>query len=233
MPKCVIRQSAGLGDIMFCQKIGKTFIKRGYEVIWPVIPHYYNIINKYMPSNIKYCSSEEDYPYKDLVSNNITQITNIGDDIFIPLEKCTCGWDFMRDKYKFVDINYTDWQDYFEFTRDLNREKTLEKFLELDRYPEYIFVNGQFATPPDTEIRLITPNTHKMIIEMTYLGFDNVFDWCGVIENADEIHTVDTVICYIIEKLVTKGDLNIYTRNNPQRGFKYQGAFLKPWVYHL
>ena len=32
---CLIRCPAGLGDILFVQKIGRKLIDKGYEVYWP------------------------------------------------------------------------------------------------------------------------------------------------------------------------------------------------------
>ena len=48
MKKCLIRQPAGLGDIVFLQKIAKKLVKKGYEVHWPVIQPY-EYVQDYMP----------------------------------------------------------------------------------------------------------------------------------------------------------------------------------------
>ena len=36
MKKCLIKQPAGIGDILFCQKIVYKLLNDGYEVWWPV-----------------------------------------------------------------------------------------------------------------------------------------------------------------------------------------------------
>ena len=38
---CLVKQPAGLGDILFCKKLVKPFIEKGYEVIWPVTSLYF------------------------------------------------------------------------------------------------------------------------------------------------------------------------------------------------
>jgi hypothetical protein len=61
-------------------------------------------------------------------------------------------------------------------------------------------------------------------------GF-NLFDWCQVIENAAEIHTVETSICYLIEKMNTTKKLFMYARGKKPDWFDIDGIFQKPWVY--
>jgi len=68
---------------------------------------------------------------------------------------------------------------------------------------------------------------------MEYLEFDNIFDWVGLLERADDIHTVDTVWCYFMEKLDIK-KATVYSRNRNPRFFRYvQGIFNSDWTYIL
>ena len=66
MPNCVIGQPAGLGDIIFCQKIADMFIQNGYTVWWPVVEQYYDDVNKYMKKEgLIYCRDQDDFPLKE------------------------------------------------------------------------------------------------------------------------------------------------------------------------
>ena len=68
---------------------------------------------------------------------------------------------------------------------------------------------------------------------MEYLDFDNIFDWVGILEKADDIHTVDTVWCYFMEKLGIE-KATVYSRNHDPNFFKYVvGIFNPKWVYIL
>ena len=46
MDKVTIYQPAGLGDILFCQKIAYKLIEYGYTVYWPM--HKYSWISQYI-----------------------------------------------------------------------------------------------------------------------------------------------------------------------------------------
>jgi hypothetical protein len=58
------------------------------------------------------------------------------------------------------------------------------------------------------------PNYYgKKIVEMEILDEYTLFDWCKVIENSLEIHTIDTSLILLIEKIITnKTKLNLYGR---------------------
>ena len=68
---------------------------------------------------------------------------------------------------------------------------------------------------------------------MQFLNDITLFDWCKVIENASEIHTVETSLNYIIEKLDIKGSLNMYSKWSPPNYDHVKMLFKKPWKYNL
>ena len=60
----------------------------------------------------------------------------------------------------------------------------------------------------------------------------------GVSEIANEIHTVETCFCYIIELLNVNKDLNLYSRKingqNQQKDFSYiDMVYKKDWKKYL
>ena len=65
MKICLIRQPAGLGDILFCQKIAKRIIEKyNLDIIWPVIPQF-EWISQYLSSDrITFVSTESDFTKK-------------------------------------------------------------------------------------------------------------------------------------------------------------------------
>ena len=105
--KVYINQPAGLGDIFFCQKIAETFIYNGYEVYWPV------------KSSINWIG---DY----LI--NSKHVHYIDENQFIQPEDCyvltldgaqnTVGYPIMTAKYRLIDIDWTDWLEFFNFKRN-------------------------------------------------------------------------------------------------------------------
>jgi hypothetical protein len=69
------------------------------------------------------------------------------------------------------------------------------------------------------------------VVEMRMIEGFNLFDWCMVLEKALAIYTVETSICYLIEKLNVTGRLFMYARNKNPDWFYIEGIFQKPWVY--
>ena len=66
---CLIRQPAGLGDILFCQKIAdKIKSKYNIKVLWPVIDNYISL-NTELQTTTEFCSINSDFAYKNLFSN--------------------------------------------------------------------------------------------------------------------------------------------------------------------
>jgi len=217
MKTCLINQPAGLGDIFFCQKIGYHYQKQGFEIIWPVKPVY-----SYLPEYLKNFI----YPVEDISSfKNITS--------YLSLDGCTKNAnEIMREKYKVAQVKeYQDWADYFTFERNFKREQKILEHFDIKEGEKFNLINYNFASPPNVEkIDIKIKNNHRDIY-MNFLGFDNIFDWCGIIEKAEEIHTVNTSICYMIEKLKTTDKLFMYQRKYMKNWDYIDGIYKRPWSY--
>jgi hypothetical protein len=138
-------------------------------------------------------------------------------------------------KYKLVNLDYTDWVEYITFNRDTEKENALfSDVLGLTEGDEYIFINKNFGSPPGTRVCEhidINPSSMRVVNMEFYTGF-SVFDWCKVIENATQIHTVDTIIVCIIEKLITCNNLNIYSRWTPPSFTSVKPILSARWKYN-
>lgn len=133
----------------------------------------------------------------------------------------------MEAKYKFLDLDFADWSDYFTFERNLERENELYyKILNLTDNSVYTLINRKYGSPPNSvncvHIDLTKFNSY---VELDYIDGINLFDWCKVIENAKEIHTVDTSINYIIDKLSLNSKLELYSRYNPPNYIHIKNIF--------
>ena len=221
--KCIIGQPAGLGDIFFCQKIGFHYQDLGYEVIWPVKDVY-----SYLPKYLK------NFYYPVNGSEEVQKFKSISSTIYLKLDGCTSNPDeIMRAKYSMLGLDYSDWTKYFEFERDIERENRLVDFFNIQPNEKFNLLNRNFATPPNVEkVETIVANDYRTI-EMNFLGFDNLFDWCTLLERAEEIHTVNTAICYMIEKLQTTNKLFMYQRGRYMEDWNYvNGIYTKDWKYN-
>ncbi len=224
---CLIRQPGGLGDIIFCQKIAKK-IQTNTEyktVIWPVAPAY-AYLNKYLiGENVNYCDEREAFPHKEVYLSRQPNILQSDTFLYLPLESanhvlktCKCHNDPVGNgvmKYDLCSISSEDWVDYFEFRRDENREDHLVKALGIDLREPYNLINENFGTFPHFCVRepKINPNNGLKNIYMNFYEGVILFDWIKVFENATEIHTVETCLPYLFEKMKLK-NVFVYWKND-------------------
>ena len=245
MKTCLIKQPAGLGDIFYTQKIAKKVLsaKKADKIIWPIVDDFMYIKDYLIgQENIEYVKQSE-YLMEELVDSFTTQQNYIEIDLGdAQLVHQNIG--AMLAKYKLVNLSDNDWLDYFDFKRNYKRENELfyDK-LNLKDKSKYILVNRHFGSPPNQlESPLMNINVNMQLIEMDVLEDFNIFDWCKVLENAEQIHTVETVLGYIIEKLPKCRGLNMYPRWTPKDvGYKpysyfyynhIRKMFKREWVYH-
>jgi hypothetical protein len=142
----------------------------------------------------------------------------------------------MRSKYKLVNLDYSDWVNYIKIKRNTEREEALFKKLNITKNSEYIFINRQFGTPPnDCAVNIFFKKPDKLpVVELEYIEGVRVFDWMGIIENAKEIHTVDTSFSYIIAAMKLE-NVNLYPRlkqNDNEVNLNYCSDFYsKTWKF--
>lgn len=209
--KYYIKQPAGIGDIFYCLKIAKRILLDGKakEVVWPV-----NDVFSYIGNYIKYpglsFTSIKDYN-KECILNEGNSILEIQSADTYYKDKT-----IMSAKYHMVGLKEDDALDYFEFERNYEREEKLFEKLQLDKNEKYAFISEIYGSPPNSCRHAISYNGKLRVIKNSYYEDVNLFDWCGVLENASEIYMVDTSFLYLMEKLNCKGSsFNLYSRYVP------------------
>ena len=86
----------------------------------------------------------------------------------------------------------------------------------INRLDDYVVVSGTYGTPPATASRRVEYNGGKKVVKLEAVEGFAVFDWSAVLENAAEIHMIETCFLYILEKLSLKGEIfNLYSKWNP------------------
>ena len=227
MKKCLIRQPAGLGDILFCQKISTKLIQDGYEVWWPV-DNEYQWLSDYI-KDINFCSIDDDFPFKSIY--NSREYKNTSDNVFLPLQSADTyypGMCMMDAKYKSIGLEYSDWSDYLKFNRHKNREDELFKLLDL---PDNFTLVNRFFTSPPQACKHINIEKLDNVVEVRHIPGFTLFDWCKVFEKAAEIHTVDTSILFILETLDITDKLFCYSRFDTPNFNNVSHLFSKLWHY--
>lgn len=227
---CIINQPAGLGDILFCQKIAHVALQEfGCDkVVWPV-SEVYNYLHEYISQPNVF------FEPKTQETNLGKSIINTEELLYIPLvssDIVTSHTDMRAHghiKYKFFfNTDYHDWKNYFSLNRNLERESKLIEFLKLEDNEPFNLINRNFGTPPNfkTNDHINPLNGLKNIYMDIVPGF-NIFDWIRVIEKAKEIHTMETSLYYILEKLGIEENVYIYSKYTSQYGQKDDYEYMK------
>lgn len=208
---CLVKQPAGIGDIFFTQKIYNT-LKKEYDVIWPINENFM-WLNDYIDNT--FVSENSDFPYKDLYGG--INVINKEDVFFLPLQyadRYHHRTKIMAAKYEMSSIDFSDWDQHFNFNRNLEKENELfYNTLGLTDGEEYCLVLKNYGSPPNFLKFPINYRGDLKVVELDFYDGYTLFDWCKVIENASEMHLIDSSINYIIDKLTLKTDrLFLYTR---------------------
>lgn len=247
---CLIYQPCGLGDILFIQKVAKHWHAKGYRVIIPVV-YELEWLNQYI-DNVTFVSwgdqdkklthkdplpDHVDFPYKDKYDPYGPPSTITDDFVYFNFFTPPRG-PVMAYKYTIANLSYDDWAKHLTFNRNKEKEDELYyNILGLKEDEEYVFVNRNFQTRPHVRTYNRISNKSKdyggkKVVELSIMDGYTIFDWLKVIENASEIHMIESAMNYVLEtdqvnlKATT---MNLYSRINNFREVRY--LFNLPWGY--
>ena len=220
MKPCIIKQPAGVGDVFFLQKIAHTYRQKGHEIIWPLRDDIVWIAD-YIP-DITWCKLSEwlQGPYGKLFDYAGFAET----EEFIYIDASTADRTFNTDptrimsaKFGLAGLDHKDWAKYFKFTR--NREKEKELYNEVVGIKgDYVYVNDITHTDLRKTSSLAQKKYDYPVIENRIVDGFTLFDWIMVLENAKEIHTVPTAVCFIVDVIDT--DAQVFYYPNSERQYK-------------
>jgi hypothetical protein len=217
---CLIYQSLGIGDVFFCQGIGKHYLEKGYRVIWPLASHVMYLKDYINSPGIEFVDVASDFPGKEKYMTQYNDpwalhpMSTDGDFVFLSLSNAqfrVSNSSLMISKYELVGLDFNIWRDKFNFTRNIERENNLYyNILGLKDDESYVFLNKKYGTPPHYHEAPFHIDTESKIVEMQFIPGDNLFDWLKVIENASMVVTVDTSYQYLMEKMDTLKSTDFY-----------------------
>lgn len=218
MKPCLIKQPAGVGDVFFLQKVAHHFRSKGSKIIWPLRDDIF-WISKYIP-DIEWYKVSDYFPGKELFN-----YAGFGEtEEFIFADPSTADRTFNTDptrimsaKYGLVGLDHRDWADYFKFNRNKEREDQLYYMvLGLKNDSEYVYVNDITNTDLRKTSSMADKSYDYPVIEnKIYDGF-SLFDWIKVWENAKEIHTQPTAMCFIMDVIDTDAKIFYYPKDERQ-----------------
>jgi len=239
MKNCLIYQPLGLGDILWVQPIVNHFISLGYEVFYPVGDLYYDSVRKHIVKEHLHWLRESDaFPMKEKYGQMQAHVTD--EELYLPLghaDRYFSGAPIMSTKYYFVDLPIVDWRKHVEFVRDYEKEELLLN--KYDLKGEFVLMNNHYGTNPiQRQINLIQDKkVHVLNYQDSVKNNFSIFDWIGAIENASSIHTVETSLCYFVDKFAKSMDINMYEKRQEQQPpdfYRNVGLVYKNenWKYH-
>jgi len=198
------------------------FIKDKSNVIVTYIEHddfeiyreKYQLQNVYLSSDDKLLIGYHDHLRKDKYVNK-----------FHLMMKSDKHHNFVRGFYKAYDIGYQNRFDGFVFERDYNRENEM--------YNQIIGLNTEYVLVHDTEDLPIELNNTILKINLNKIS-DTFFDMIKVIENAREIHVIDSVWGVFIYLLDVKyrlcQNIKVYVYLKRKHKYMFDNPLLPNWI---
>jgi hypothetical protein len=183
----------------------------GYEIFWPIDPSLSYIPSYLGRTGVNYCDAP--FPCSEI---NFAQADH----------KFSGSWQIA--KYKLINLDHSDWASYLHINRNFEKENKLKELLSLPQ--EYCLVSKRYGTLPRFAIKEFNVESSLPLIYLEEIAGFSPFDWCGVIEGASEIWSVDSSLFYIIETLDMKASIfNCFPRSG--HTLHIDGLFKTPWQF--
>jgi len=192
----IVLQQGGLGDIFFVQKLCKS-LTRNYNVYHPVTKEMWD------SGACRLNTGEVNTGYNLALPKENVMVYDCSNQ-----PQPNGSSDIMTSKYASSSLSWHDWRMYFNYRRDYDAEKRLKQAVGLEDGEPFIFANKWYSfRKPHNGVELTIPEDYDgKVIWMNPEIAGTVFDWCGLLEEAEQIHTVDTCLNYIIDTLNIKTD---------------------------
>jgi hypothetical protein len=206
---CYINQPRGLGDIIICEPICRYYKSIGYEIIYWV-PEEYIWIKDYI-KYVNFISENNNYNTSSIpiYTEDIIYLPLIFKAVSNEIEWLKTGW--LYDKYRISHLDPMLWKT-FSFERNIEKEKMLYDQLNLEG-KDYILVNEYSSSGK----RNLNIESDLMRIDMQNINGFTMLDWCKVIENSKEFHSVSTSVIFPAI-YVNHKNTKIYNRSYPNDG---------------
>lgn len=211
---CLIYQPLGLGDIIWILPIVDKIIESGYTVYYPVGDVYYDIISSYIEKeNLVWVKESDNFPLKKYYGK--LNVIETDDELYVPLryaDRYFLNCSTMIAKYYLLSIPIGDWRKSFDLKRNYERENKLIETYKLEG--EYILVNKSFGTEyQNRELNIISDKKiHYMNIEDDKNNGFHLFDWILALQKSSEVHTVETSLCFLIDKYCLNSEIYMYEK---------------------
>jgi hypothetical protein len=210
-----ICQSRGLGDIVIALPIARAYHNEGYLVHWPICEEFLPSVKDHAPW-VKWIPIPTDSAGEYFYNEPMTRLKNFGCDEIICLYQSLNVVPELSDQ-PFFQIQHFDEFKYSKagvpfldkwcldecIIRDAVREQALyDRVVTQSEYYVTHFEGSDFTASPDLSS---IPAEWQRIDIKTGIA-DSVFDWLSVIEGAQALIAVDSVISNMVDQLKLEVD---------------------------
>lgn len=209
MKELYIYHHMGLGDHIICNAIVRNYAIQNDKIYLFVKPHNYeNVSFMYRDlNNIEYLQGDDWFAHDYIRDNKINNLLIIGFD------KLNNSINFDRSFYEQIGMNFEKkWTDFY-FKRDMEKEMNLFNSLNL-KENEYIFINEDRKRN-----FLFDKNKYRQDLKIVNSDLDcGLFDLCYIMENALEVHLMESSLKCLSEHIDIKTNslfYHTYVRNYP------------------
>lgn len=195
--KTLLVQPGPYGDILVCAPIAKWYTDRGYDVTWPIAERFYNLVSQLgyvVPFRIRSEGSlDSDWLKSDVMKlfpyfNSYQHIINLADRGPHPTAERIGQENFEQCKYRVAEVPFEEKYN-LHWNRDIDKESSLVKILDLNLKEPYIFAH----TGSSKGAKGIIPDKSGMrIIESSVIPGYTILDWYQVVLHSNVIYCTES-----------------------------------------
>jgi hypothetical protein len=221
-----IIQSRGLGDIIIALPIARHYFDRGEDIIWPICEEFMGSLVTSVPW-VRWIPIKTDDQGLFFLDHPVQVLRDLGVDLdeslylyhylnTMPEQTDPELFNILKfDQYKYwvAGVPFRDkWTLKDCIVRDPAREDALRARLKLPkRYCITHLTGSSFKV--DVAVTWLDPAVE--IIRLEDHQTDNVFDWISVLEGAEALVCVDSVIANMVDQLSIEGPDLYWIRRSP------------------
>lgn len=205
----ILYHHLGLGDHIICNGLVNYLSKE------------YNIIH--LPVKTKNLKNVE-YLYEENSSVNLFEIKNEETDVkkysdihnskILKIGFKKRGKPFNSGFYKQLNLPYSHSVDFFSLPKNIKFEKRLTNYMKsnFNVKGDYALVHNESSL--GTIDLKISSNLKPIYVQKSLDIYKNMFLYRDLIENAAEVHCIDSSFIHLVERVNTKGDLFYHNIKN-------------------
>ena len=220
-----IHHHLGLGDHIICSGIIRQFAKI-YRNIFLFCKHN-NLLNvSFLYRDLQNVTLIPISSDSEIYTNfNIQNLLRIGfENVSTITQKYNVGWD--ESFYLQINMPFKERWDSFYVMRDIRREESL--FTKLNPNKNKFALIHSTGSDGINRINYNLINTDLLIIEIKPSHTNNIFDYLGLIESAEEVHCIDSSLLHLVDSVKTNGQL-FYHKNVNVRNITESHTQNKKW----